>query len=123
MVRSPFNNLFRIVAHHEDRIVADASLYWPKHGWLSHVAEARIIIAKDFQRLGLGSILYRKLFIQAVKENLLKIEAYMMPQQTGAKRCVEKLGFKEEGRLPGFVKDIHGNLQDLIIMAANVGGF
>jgi RimJ/RimL family protein N-acetyltransferase len=123
MKPSPILNLFRIVALHEDRIVADATLLWPKHGWMSHVGEVRIIIAEDFQRLGLGSILYQKLFIQAVKQELQKIEAHMMPQQTGALKSVMKLGFKEEGRLPGFVKDIHGDLQDLIIMSANVGGF
>jgi len=119
---NPLINMFRLVAMHEDRLVADATLRWPKHGWTSHVGEVRLIIAKDFRRIGLGTILYRKLFIQAVKEGLLKIEAHMMPQQESARKCVEKLGFREEGKLPGFVMDIDGHLQDLIIMSAQVGG-
>jgi RimJ/RimL family protein N-acetyltransferase len=120
---NPMENVFRIVALNDDKIVADATLRWPKSGWMSHVGEIRVIIAKPFRRIGLASILYQTLFVQAVKMGLEKLEAEMTPQQLSARKSVEKLGFKQEGTLPKFVKDIDGNLQDLIIMSVNVGGF
>lgn len=119
----PFYNVFRLVVEKDDRIVADATLRWPKAGWTAHVGEARIIIAPDFRRKGLASILYRELFVQAVKLGLEKIEAHMMPQQVSARRCLEKLGFQEEGVLQGFVKDRDGMLQDLVVMSTEVTGF
>lgn len=120
---NPQLNVFRVVALDGDRIVADANLRWPQSGWMAHVGDIRVIIAKDFRRRGLASILYRRLFIQAVKEDLEKLEAQMMPQQESARKCVEKLGFREEGVLPKFVQDVDGNLQDLVIMSARVEGF
>ncbi len=117
---NPLENVFRVVALHEGRIVADATLRWPSHGWMSHVGEIRVIIAKELRRRGLSSFLYRQLFVQAVREGLEKIEAYMIPQQESAIRCVDKLGFKKEGVLPNFVKDISGGLQDLIIMSTYI---
>lgn len=123
MATNPLENAFRLVALQNDCIVADGTLTWPDHGWMSHVGEVRVIIAKEYRRLGMATLLYRKLFIQAVKENLEKIEAKMMPEQVSAMKCVERLGFKKEGVLSGFVKDGTGNLRDLIIMSVHVGSF
>jgi RimJ/RimL family protein N-acetyltransferase len=120
---NPLMIVYRVVVLQEDRIVADATLRSPKAGWMSHVGEIRIIIARDFRSKGLASMLYRKLFIQAVRQGLEKIEAHMTPQQGAARKCVERLGFREEGILPGFVMDIHGNLQDLVIMSSQVDSF
>ncbi len=123
MKTNPRENVFRLIVEHEDKIVADATLRWPHAGWMSHIGEVRIIIANDLRRKGLAAILYRKIFIQAVKEGLEKVEGHMTPQQESARKCMEKLGFREQGVLKGFVKDLSGNLQDLVIMSANVGGF
>lgn len=120
MKTSPLENVFRIVAVHEDQIVADASLKWPEFGWMSHVGEIRLIISRQFRRLGLASILYREMFIQAAKKRLEKIEVQMMPRHVGARRCVEKLGFREEGVLTNFVKDGESNTHDLIIMSTDI---
>lgn len=123
LTQNPLENGFRLVALFEDRIVADATLSWPKYGWMAHVGEIRTIISKEFRRLGLASFLYRKLFVQAVKNNLEKIEVQMMPEQLAARKVVEKLGFKEEGVLTGFVKDTQGNLRDLIIISVNIATY
>jgi len=120
---NPLENVFRLVVYAEDRIIADATLRWPQAGWMAHVGEIRIIISENFRGKGLATMLYRKLFIHAVRVGLEKIEAHMTPEQLGARKCVEKLGFREEGVLPGFVKDVKGNLRDLVIMSAHVEGF
>lgn len=114
---------FRIAALEGDRIVADGVIQWPRFGWMSHVGEIRTIVAKDFRRRGLAAILFRELFIHGVREGLEKIEARMMPDQVSARRCVERLGFKEEGLLPGFALDVNDKVHDLVIMSTDVEGF
>ncbi|MHC4941418.1 MAG: GNAT family N-acetyltransferase [Planctomycetota bacterium] len=118
-----YEDVFRLVALHEDRIVGDGVLQWPKFGWTSHVGEIRAITSADFRRKGLATILFRELFIHGVREGLEKIEARIMVDQTSARACVEKLGFTEEGILPGFAMDISGKIHDLVIMSTNVTGF
>ncbi len=113
-------NLYRIVAIHEDRIIGDGVLEWPSHGWLSHVGEIRAITSRDFRRNGLATILFRELFIYAVKEGLSKLETRMMPDQIAIIKCVEKLGFEKEGILPEFAMDLHRKLHDLVIMSVNL---
>jgi L-amino acid N-acyltransferase YncA len=110
----------RIVALEGDRIVADATLLWPQFGWMSHIGELRVIVNKEFRKHGLATVLFRQLFIFAVKQGLEKLQVKMMPQQEAARSCVERLGFTEEGVLPGFVLDIHGKRQDLVLMSINI---
>jgi RimJ/RimL family protein N-acetyltransferase len=118
-----YQNVFRIVALHEDRIVGDGVLQWPKYGWTSHVGEIRAITSSDFRRKGLATILFRELFLHGVREGLEKIEAKMLVDQTSARACVEKLGFTEEGILPGFAMDAGGKIHDMVIMSTHVTGF
>jgi RimJ/RimL family protein N-acetyltransferase len=116
-------NVFRIVAEEEGRIVGDGVLEWPKFGWMAHVGELRTLVSEDFRRRGLATLLFRQLFIRGVREGLEKFEARMMVDQVRARKCVEKLGFTEEGILPGFVMDLKGESHDLVIMSSDVEGF
>lgn len=106
-----------------ERLVGEGSLEWPSFGWLSHVGSLRAITARTHRRKGLATVLFRDLFIQAVKEGLEKAEARMPREQQDAVGCLEKLGFTEEGILPGFVLDLHGVPHDLLIMSVNLEGF
>jgi len=117
---NPIENVYRIAATYNDQIVGEASLTWPRAGWTSHVGEIRVIILRDFRRIGLATYLYRDLFVEAVKNRLKKIEVQMTPYQVSARSCVEKLGFQEEGILRGFVKDGKENKHDLQIMSVQV---
>jgi len=94
-----YQNVFRIVAEFGDRIVGDGMLEWPKFGWMAHVGELRAITSKDFRRRGLATLLFRQLFIYGVRQGLEKFEARMMADQVSIRRCVERLGFTEEGIL------------------------
>jgi RimJ/RimL family protein N-acetyltransferase len=116
-------NVFRIVAEEAGLIVGDGVLEWPKFGWMAHVGELRAIVSKDFRRRGLATLLFRQLFIHGVREGLEKFEARMMVDQDRARRCVEKLGFTEEGILPGCAMDLKGETHDLVIMSSSVEGF
>ncbi|MFH2001983.1 MAG: GNAT family protein [Planctomycetota bacterium] len=116
-------NTFRVGAFVQGRMVGDGLLEWPKFGWMSHVGEIRFIVAKDFRRRGLASLLFRQLFFHGVREGLEKVETRFIQDQTAARKVAEKMGFTEEGILPGFALDLRGKIHDLVIMSTHVEGF
>ena len=110
----------RIVADDGDAIVADASLELEGHGWGNNIAEIRLIVARPYQRTGLGTILARELYFMAAERKVDRIVARLMRPQVGAHRIFKRLGFAEEYLIPEHVRDQDGNWQDLIIMRCNL---
>jgi L-amino acid N-acyltransferase YncA len=106
----------RLVMIVDDQIVADGSLESDGYRWKNHVAELRLIVARDYQRRSLGMILARELYLLAASKRVEEIVVKFMAPQTGARKIVGKLGFREEAVLPDYVKDIDGEKHDLIIM-------
>jgi RimJ/RimL family protein N-acetyltransferase len=104
------------VVVHGDEIVADGALYLEGHGWGDNVAEIRLIVSRDWQRLGLGTLLARELFHLASQYRVDRIVARLMRPQKGAHRIMRRLGFSEEFLIPEHVRDQDGTWQDLIIM-------
>ena len=115
-----YNTLVPLVAEHGRKVVGNAALYRPLHGWSVHVGEIRVAVARSFQGKGLGTVLARELTRIAVEGGLEKLVASVVDNQIGAKRAFEKLGFRPEAVLKGHVKDIHGAKRDLVIMANDV---
>jgi acetyltransferase len=66
-------------------------------------AEFAILISDAFQRSGLGSELLRRLLTIAREEDVDRVMAYMLPENVGMKRVVQRLGFKV-GHEDGMVK-------------------
>ncbi len=110
----------RLVAVHEDKIVADGTLESDGLQWDDHLAELRLIVARPFQRLGLGMLMARELYFLAARKNVEEIVVKFMPPQKAARNIFEKLGFHEDAVLHDFVKDRNGHKQDLIIMRCNL---
>jgi RimJ/RimL family protein N-acetyltransferase len=108
---------YRLVAEKSDEIIADATLCIPAHGWSTHTATIRFIVAKDLRNKGLASILVRELFVAAVKRGIEKIEVEVIEDNAAGIRSVQKLGFKQEGMLREFVKDVKGRNHNLVIMS------
>jgi RimJ/RimL family protein N-acetyltransferase len=106
----------RIVAVCSDEIVADGALELLGHGWGNNVAEVRLIVARGWQRLGLGTTVARELFHLASKHRVDRIVVRLMRPQVGAHRIFKRLGFHEEFLIPEHVRDQRGDWQDLIIM-------
>ena len=106
----------RLVVVHDDEIVADGALHLESHGWGDNVAEIRLIVASDWQRYGLGTLLSRELFHLASQCRVDRIIARLMRPQQGAHRIMKRLGFSEEFLIPEHVRDQDGTWQDLIIM-------
>jgi L-amino acid N-acyltransferase YncA len=111
----------RLVALARDEIVADGALELAGAGWKQHVAELRLIVARPYQRKGVGMLLARELYTLASAQKVEDVVVEMMAPQVAARRIFQKLGFKEEALFPSFVKDITGRKQDLIVMRSALG--
>jgi RimJ/RimL family protein N-acetyltransferase len=106
----------RVVVVYGDEIVGDGTLELQGHGWGDNVAEVRLIVARPWQRLGLGTVIARELFHLASRRRVDRVVARLMRPQQGAHRIMRRLGFHEEFLIPEHVRDQDGNWQDLIIM-------
>ena len=102
------------------RLVAVANLEIWGHGWGDGVAEIRLIIAKPFQRVGLGMLMARELFLLAAEKQVERIVVRMLKPQEAAINIFRKLGFRDEFTLPEHVRDRDGQWQDMIIMRCNL---
>lgn len=110
----------RLVAVAGDKIIADGSLEVAGHGWGENIAELRLIVARPYQRLGMGALLARELFFIAAERKVDRVVARVMGPQEGARQILRRLGFKDEFLIPAHVRDRNGNWQDLIIMRCNL---
>ncbi len=116
-------HVFRIIALHNDDVVADGALELPLEEWRRNQGELRVIVARPFQRKGLGTIIMRELYFLAAEKNVQKLVVQMMRPQIAARTICRRLGFHEEHLLPDYVKDITGTIQDLIIMTCDMKDF
>lgn len=110
----------RLVVVDGEQIVGDGALELGGHGWGQNIAEIRLIVARGYQRTGLGTLLARELYRLAVQHDASRIVARLMRPQLGAHRILQSLGFHEEFLLPSMVLDRDGQWQDMIIMRCNL---
>lgn len=120
MVEMDFSRVFPLVAIAKDKIIGDATLHFSRVGWSKHLAELRCVVSRDYQKMGLGTLLMRELVIYAQQKGVEKIVAQMMDIQIGAQKAFERIGFKKEAELKGFVVDLLGKKHNLIIMLNDV---
>ncbi|MFH1176734.1 MAG: GNAT family N-acetyltransferase [Acidobacteriota bacterium] len=115
-----YETVVPFIALQEGEVVGNATLYRSRYGWTKHVAEIRVSVAKAFQRRGLGAALMRLLVRHAISLGLEKMVAHVVDNQVGAKRSLEKAGFRQEAVLKAQVKDIFGIKRDLVVMSNDV---
>ncbi len=84
------------------------------------MAEIRCVVAKEYQKKGLGTALMRELVSYADQKGVDKISAEMMDTQESAQRAFQKLGFRKAAELKDFVIDIKGKTHSLVVMVNNV---
>ncbi len=112
--------MFTLVAEASGAIVGNAALYRRNHGWMVHVGQIRVAVAKAFQRKGLGTELARSLVEVAMQQGVDKLVAEVADNQAGAKKAFLRLGFQQEAVLKGHVKDSLGRKRDLCILSNDV---
>lgn len=110
----------RLVALANSEIIADGSLELQGHGWGDCIGEIRLMVARPYQHLGLGTLLARELYYLGMQHKLDRIVVRVMRPQSRAHRIMKRLGFREEFLIPEHVRDQDGAWQDLIIMRCNL---
>ena len=106
----------RLVGTYDDEIVADGSFERERFCWGEKIGQIRLLVAPQFRRTGLGTALARILYVIAHQHNVDRINVRMLRPQAAAREIFRRLGFREEYVLPDHVRDLDGNLQDMILM-------
>lgn len=119
--RLNYREILPLLAINNNRVIGDATLHMNLHGWKRHVGEIRMVVARQFQKRGLGTILAKELIKNAINIGLDKIIAEVADRQTGALKAFRKLGFIQEAILKEHILDISGLKRNLIILSNNVG--
>ena len=86
----------RLVAAADDQIVGDGSLELSSEEWKKHVGEVRLIVARPYQRRGLGVLMARELFLLAAGAKVEEVVVKMMRPQKAAQSIFHRLGFRQE---------------------------
>ncbi|MCJ2176959.1 GNAT family N-acetyltransferase [Novosphingobium album (ex Hu et al. 2023)] len=91
--------------------------------WSSHVADIRILVGVDSRSMGLGRLLALHCVDQALAEDVEKLTVHTTPEQEGALRMFEELGFRPEALLRDHVRDAEGQTSDIVILALSLARY
>jgi RimJ/RimL family protein N-acetyltransferase len=117
-----YHRCFPLVAEAEGRIVGDATLHMRKVGWKRHLGNVRVVVAKDYQNRGLGTLLINELVELAGEFGLEKLVAEIHLQAVAALNVFKKAGFSVKAVFEDLVKDPQGRSSDLVVMVCDVQG-
>lgn len=107
-----------IVAEVDGRIVGEATLHRERRGWMSHVGKIRLVIHPDFRRHGLARTMLHELIEVALHTgSIQQLNSECMDTQKSAIRMCETAGFAKRAVLPDQVRDLAGDLHDLVILS------
>lgn len=100
-----------------ERVVADATLHTDPHGWATHVARVRWVVARDMLALGLGRAIIRDLLERAAARGIQKIQADIRADNEEAVKLLRRLGFRKEATFKKHAMSSSGRLHDVLIYA------
>ena len=117
VTRMDFERVIPIVAVVDDQIVGDATLHRSRAPARRHVGEIRVVVEPEYREKGLGRRLIREILDIAVELGLYKASFELVAQrEKAAIVAAESVGFQEVARINGWVRDIWGNYQDLVVL-------
>jgi RimJ/RimL family protein N-acetyltransferase len=114
--------VIRIVAvkDSDKSIIADGALDLSPEDWRKNQAEMRVIVARSYQRMGLGMFMMRELTQIAHEHKVELLVCKMMKEQRSARKICQKLGFRKRQVITNYVVDMFGDHHSLLIMTRKV---
>jgi ribosomal protein S18 acetylase RimI-like enzyme len=109
-----------LVAVEGDTVVGCNAMVRDELSWSPHVADIRILVSEDCRGLGLGRLLALHTLHRARVDGVRKLTVRMTPDQGGALKLFEEMGFRPEALLRDHVRDADGETHDLAVMALDV---
>ena len=109
-----------IIAEQGEKMIGYGMLSLNDLDWTRHLAELRVLVHPDYRETGLGRKMIREVFSLTVDKGVEKVIARMTLDQTAARSLFHELGFRPEALHEGEVKDLDGNLHDVVRMAVDV---
>jgi RimJ/RimL family protein N-acetyltransferase len=106
-----------VLAWRDDMVIGCGTLARDPLSWSRHVAEIRVVIAREVRGQGLGAQLIQEMFRLALVKGAEKVFAQMTTDQLGAIAVFEGLGFRPEAILRQHVKDHAGETHDLVMLS------
>lgn len=105
-----------LLAEHDGRIIAIATLLRQTFGWGRHVGEVRVVISPEFHGRGLGASLLDEIGTIGAATGLRKLVARIATGRQEFIRALERAGFHSVAVLRGYIKDAAGQYADLAIL-------
>jgi L-amino acid N-acyltransferase YncA len=106
-----------LVAWEEDTVVGYATLHRGDVRWTCHVGELRVVVAQSARGIGIGRLLLELAFEMVLDMGVTKVIARMTPEQAGALKLFQQLGFAEEAVLRDHARDANGLTHDLLVLS------
>ncbi len=110
-----YDEVLPVLALVKDRAVGLGTLHF-FHGSRRHIGEARIFLAKDFRRRGLGMKLMHALIELARKQGLHILIGEVLADQTKVIRAFEQVGYKVQCTLEDYFMYPDGDCADVVFM-------
>jgi len=117
-----YSKVYPLLAEAQGRIVGDATLHMRKVGWKRHLGNVRVVVAKDHQNKGLGTLLINEIVELAGEFGLEKLVAEIHLQAHGALTAFKRAGFSVKAVFEDLVLDPTGRSSDLLVMVCDVLG-
>jgi RimJ/RimL family protein N-acetyltransferase len=109
-----------LLAVDDQGIHACTALVRDEFSWSHHVAEIRVLIDPALRGTGLGKVLAAECVEMARESGVEKLFVRLTPDQAGALKLFEDMGFRPEALLRDHVRDANGETHDILIMAQNM---
>ncbi|MGB0582755.1 MAG: GNAT family N-acetyltransferase [Limisphaerales bacterium] len=102
------------------RVMAEGTLHQRQGGWKSHIGLVSVLTHPEFRGVGLSKILIEHLTTIARHCGLTKLEAEFNGEREIAIAEFAKIGFNELFRESNYVRDLHQNYHDYVLMGMNL---
>ncbi|NLI81786.1 MAG: GNAT family N-acetyltransferase [Deltaproteobacteria bacterium] len=118
-----YERVFPLLAFVGESIVGDATLHRVAHGWKRHIGRVRIVVAPQYQDLGLATLMLNELVVLAHELGLEKLWAEVPLDSVKAIRACRNAGFACKAVIEELVKDSRNQNQDILIMVCDIHTF